>query len=569
MMQEIKDGEPVIHTHSCPKEREGQVMTDKELSDFAKLVLMREYYEKGSAVHVYGKEEPNQADFCFINKGERPNFSLGVSGKRKVNVLFIYKDELNTDISDIDTSWMVEEYRRTGAIPRVTFASAWCLEDECKDGKPAICGGDFYLKYYSVSLIPDEENAPLDKVLSDVELAEKYAESWRQFDASIIAPYLDKDYHYSSVRVFDEMPSRHEYLDYFEAKLDSLKPRAEVMAIGVGRNHQTGEVAVIVKNGDMLTTLCLTCVEGRITAGRIKEYDDRFKVFDPQDELYMNHGDHLDCIMPATELLSKHLQPIIQESKFWKSAHTEVTTDDMYEEVTGVFSLMYGEGEVRMLTTLAASEKTNSSLFMSIYPFGKGVPYEVVVDKVLEWDNQVEATILCSIGEFDFAFFPVDYYCNKEKYKEGAKLTVDLSALGMRVEEGQHGFQFEGQQAIDWLAKTGQEPNYDENGNVEPVKFSLENLVAFLNTNSKCPDEAEFQSPVGEVKDAASILGVEFYKTDVIICRRNTEDGELEVTVPLYFRKEFFPEAKKGDPIRGWLWVTGSVTGAHEEDEEK
>lgn len=566
MMRRIKDGELVFHTHKCPKERKGQPMTAEELRDFAVQTLMEEYIETGAAVVEYDKTESRQADFFFINYGDRPNFSLGVSGEKKVNVLVVYKDELSNDISGIDTSWMVEEYRRIGAIPRVTFANARCVSDRSEDGKQAVCGGDFCFNYYSVSMIPDEKNEPLGKVLSDVELADKYAETWRQFDASIVAPYLDKDYHYASDWVFDEMPSRHEYLDYFVAKLARCKGHAERMDFGVGRNHQTGEVSVLIKDGNILSALFLTIAGGRIASARMSDRDERFRVFDPRDELYMNHGNHNDCIMPAEELIDKHLHHVIQESKFWKSAHTEVTTDDIYEEETGVFSLMYGEGDVRLLTTIAASERTGSNMFMSIYPFGKGVPYEVSVDRVLEWDNQIEATVLCSIGEFDFAFFAADYYCNKDKYFEGAKLTVDLSALGMRVEEGAHGFQFEGQQAIDWLAKTGGKPDYDENGNVKPVKFNLENLVAFLNTNSKCPDEAEFQSPAGEIRDAASVLGVGFYMTDVIVCRRNTGEGKLEVTVPLYFRKDFLPDVRKGDPIRGWLWVTGIVTGAHEEN---
>jgi hypothetical protein len=352
---------------------------------------------------------------------------------------------------------MVEEYHRTGAIPRVTFAYAWCMygEENTQNGKPAICGGEFCFKFYSVSLLPDEKYEPLTKMMSDIELADVYAEAWRKFDASIVAPYLDKDYHYGSDWVFDEMPSRKEYLDYFTEKLASLKPQASQMAMGVCRNHQTGDVGVIIKDGDVVSVIYLTISNGRIISGCMKERDNRFKVIDPDEELYMNHGDHLDCIMPSNQLIQKYLNTIIQEAKAWRTARTIVTTEDMYEERTTVFSLMFGTGDVKLLTTIAVSKKNQSNEFMSIYPFGNGVPYTVKIDKVLEWDNQIEATVLCSIGDLEFAFFPIDYYCNKTKYLEGKKLTVDLSALGMKVEEAQRGFQFEGQQAIDWLAKIG------------------------------------------------------------------------------------------------------------------
>ena len=570
MMRRLINGEPVFHTHECSEERKGKVMTAEELHDFAVQVLMKEYSDTNAEVYKYEKSATNEADFYFVNTGKRPNFSVGASGEKKVNVLVVYKDDTDKDISDIDTSWMVNEYRRTGAIPRVTMVNAWCIYDnnDSKDGKPAICGGNFCFKYYSVSLLPDEENKPLENKMSDIELAAKFCDAWRFYDASRIAPYLDKDFHYSSEWVFDELPSRAEYLDYFEAKLTTLSARRDRMKMGVGRNHQTGEVAVLVLDGKTLSALAITTKDGRITSGRMKEHSDRFKLFDPEDELYMNHGDHLDCIMPAKTIMNKYLQAIVKESKSWKKTCTAVTTSDMYEEKTDVFSLMYGLGDIRLLVTVGASTKNNTNEFMAMYPISKGCPTKVKIDKVIEWDNQIEATVFCSIGEFEFAFFAIDYYCNKHKYRVGETISVDLSALGMHVVEAQRGFQFEGQQAIDWLAKIGEKPKYDENGNVEPVKFSMEKLVAFLNKDSKCPDEAEFQSPVGDI-ETTSILGVDFYKTIITICRRDMDDGEFEVSIPFYFRQDFFPTIQKDDPIRGWLWVTGSITGQHNKGESK
>ena len=564
MMRRIKNGEPVFHTHECSEERKGKVMTAEELHDFAVQVLISEYSDTNADVVKYDKKAPNEADFYFVNSGKKPNFTIGATGEKKVNVMVVYRDEFNTDISGIDTSWMVEEYRRTGAIPRITLASAWCISDQSEDGKPAICGGEFCFKYYSISLLPDEENEPLERKLSEVQLAVKFAEAWRYYDADKVAPYLDKDFHYGSEWVFDEMPSRAEYLDYFRAKLATLSPKSENIKVGIGRNHQTGDVAVLILQGKTLSALALTVKDGRITSGMMKEHSSRYKLFDPDDELYMNHGDHLDSIMSAKTLMSRYLKTIVQDAKSWKQARTFVTTADMYEEKTDVFSLMYGEGNMRMLVIAAASTKNNTNEFMALYPVTTGVPTEVKIDKIIEWDNQIEATVFCSVGEFEFAFFPVDYYCNKKKYKVGETMTVDLSAIGMSVEEAQRGFQFEGQQAVDWLAKIGEKPDYDENGNVMPVKFSMEKLVAFINKDSKCPDEAEFQSPVAEL-EKTSVLGVDFYKSDITICRRDTDDGELEVSIPLYFRQDFFPTVQKEDPIRGWLWVTGSVTGEHEE----
>ena len=197
-----------------------------------------------------------------------------VKSKRKDGMYVVYiRFAHNRKVSYLRTSWMVNEYRRTGAIPRVTMVNAWCIYDnnDSKDGKPAICGGNFCFKYYSVSLLPDEENKPLENKMSDIELAAKFCDAWRFYDASRIAPYLDKDFHYSSEWVFDELPSRAEYLDYFEAKLTTLSARRDRMKMGVGRNHQTGEVAVLVLDGKTLSALAITTKDGRITSGRMSE----------------------------------------------------------------------------------------------------------------------------------------------------------------------------------------------------------------------------------------------------------------------------------------------------------
>ena len=568
MMRRIKNGEPVFHFHKCFPDRIGEVMTAEELHEFAVEVLMSEYGDTNSEVIKYDKQFPNEADFCFVNTGKQPSFTGDNSKGKTVNVLVVYKDRLDADISDIDTTWMVEEYQRTGNIPRITIATSWCVSDYSENGKPAVCGGEFCFAYHSISLIPGEENEPLERYLSAIELAAKYVEAWENFDASIVAPYLDKDYHYGSDWVFDEMPSRYEYLSYFQGKLNAVKRGGAQIKFYVGRDHQTGDVAVILLQKGEYSALKIKTRDGRIVSGCMKEYDERYKIFDPADELYQHHGDHLDCIMPAEELMSNHIQKVLSDSKVWRLNRTEVTTDEMYEQKTEVYSLMYGEGDVRMLSLIAVSKANNENQFMSTYPIAKGKPFEIKIDKVIEWDNQIEATVLCSIDGFEFAFFPIDYYCNKKKYKVGRTISVELSALAMKAQEGQRGFQFEGQQAIDWLAKIGQEPTYDEQGNVEPVKFNMENLVAFIDKNSKCPNEAEFQSP-GTGLDVYSLLDVELYKTNIMICRREIDDKELELSIPLYFRKEFFPEFMDGDPLRGWIWIIGNITGKHEQEEKK
>ena len=103
------------------------------------------------------------------------------------------------------------------------------------------------------------------------------------------------------------------------------------------------------------------------------------------------------------------------------------------------------------------------------------------------------------------------------------------------------------------MAKTGESPDYDENGDVVPVKFNTENLVAFFPLNEQCPEEPEFQSPAGEVREKC-LLGEPFWETDVFIHR-----DYFEVKIPLIFKKEMVPDIKAGMPLRGFMWLVGAI----------
>lgn len=263
MMRLIKNSEPVVHKHNCAMARRGKEMTSEELHDFAVEVLMSEYAETGTATFRYDIAMAGRADFWFSD-----------SLHQKVNVLVVYDDELSESHPSVDSTWMLDEYRQNGAIPRVTVASAWCFGDTNYDGKPALCGGDFCFQFYPISLLPDKENAPLDKVFSPIELASKFAQTWNNLDASIVAPYLDKDFHYSSDWVYDELPSRAEYLRYFQAKLNTLKRRGSKVYAEVARSLLTEEVAVLLRQGNITCILTLQTRDGRITAARMMDYDD-------------------------------------------------------------------------------------------------------------------------------------------------------------------------------------------------------------------------------------------------------------------------------------------------------
>ena len=80
--------------------------------------------------------------------------------------------------------------------------------------------------------------------------------------------------------------------------------------------------------------------------------------------------------------------------------------------------------------------------------------------------------------------------------------------------------------------------------------------MAFLNHDERCPDEAEFQSPITSIS-STSLFDVDFYSAEMTICR--SEDGE-DIKISLYFRRDMFPTVKENDPVSGWIWVLGQLT---------
>ncbi len=253
-------GMPLRHIHKCPEHREGKPMTKAELHEFAVYCLADEYRQTGARCIIREKNGENEADIEFTS-----------AGSTQVNILVLCGNEDSETLVGIDISWMVDEYRHKGIIPRATFAYIDTLGDEVPK-----CGGEYSFSFHSISLLPDEVNEPLAEQLTPFQLAEKYAETWKQLDASIVRPFLDKDFHYKSDWVFDEFPSRYEYLNYFRPKLHTVKRSGSIVKARAGFNKKTGQVGLVMRQGDNNLTIILTTANGRITSARMTEFIPEF-----------------------------------------------------------------------------------------------------------------------------------------------------------------------------------------------------------------------------------------------------------------------------------------------------
>ena len=268
-------------------------------------------------------------------------------------------------------------------------------------------------------------------------------------------------------------------------------------------------------------------------------------------ECYQGPGDHIDTIMDPDEFLEKHL-PEVGTWTFFDTAHTNITHNEYHNDEGDLLVVKTG-GDMGMIALMLNNAKAKRIDFVCTYPFHKGIPHKLTIKKVAEWDSQVEAVVYAETEEMPIAFYATDYYTNKKRYVPGAELDIELAASAYKIVEGEKETVLDAETSARMRSDMGIEPEYDKDGNVLPMILSNEKLVAYLPHNEEFPDDAEFASSIKSVEQV-SLFGIDFIKAEISICHEPEE-----TYVPLYFKKEYLPDAKKGTLVRGFLWMQGKI----------
>lgn len=266
------------------------------------------------------------------------------------------------------------------------------------------------------------------------------------------------------------------------------------------------------------------------------------------------HGDHNDAVisLPMTEFIPD----AIQNSKLDSVAsdvHCFLEDEESDPVRTNVALLEKTDGPISAQALIV--DHGDRKTLGSVFPVAnEGVELELKIDRILEWDNGYEATIEASTENRTFSFFMSNYFAHKHHMLPGDTYTFRLAAFAYNAEEqAQKGFQFEGQKAIDFLTKVGKEPDYDAEGNVEPVKFDLTHLVAFNQWRKEYPDDVEFVSPVKAVTEF-NAWGGDLYKITIGV------DPEEGLDIPLYVKKSVIKcTPEEGKSIHGVGWLHGTL----------
>lgn len=267
------------------------------------------------------------------------------------------------------------------------------------------------------------------------------------------------------------------------------------------------------------------------------------------------HGDHIGAIIDTKTFIGNHLRPLIGESKVEHKCREKAFCEGVNGSETDIYVLATQTKDVVWQTLLGATGEGKPHSFVTCYPVLEGnTIIKAKITDVEPWGNLIEATVTCEIaGETEVSFFATDYVWNKSQYVIGKELYISLAALAYAAEEASRGFSFEGQKAIDWLAKIGKKPDYDEYGRVKPVKFDTSNLVAFLQRNKDYPEDYEFQSPLEGASEITTI-GENLLQSNILIKR----DPDLKIS--FYCKSSMLPNATDKTPVRGLLWMQGHIS---------
>lgn len=270
-MQNIRNGQPVVFQHDCLKNRKGKAMSEKEYNSFleqmvekcfsfAKLNLVRLYDAKGNVWNkLFRKAEYNpifRLPNCLGGEGYC-DFIIAKTNRDYIRIL-------STDNSKFRNEYTLE----SGNWLKMISVNAVNI-----DHPNEYVNGDHYtIQLVTANMYPQQENFPLGKTVSDNNLVHSVGEAWLHLDADILAPYLDKDFHYSSDFVFTELSSREEYLYYIRGKFQALSEiysnniKVKYGINGQGDTHKIDGIFIKTGDNESIAYLEVRCTNGRISA---------------------------------------------------------------------------------------------------------------------------------------------------------------------------------------------------------------------------------------------------------------------------------------------------------------
>lgn len=270
-MKLISNGEPYIFQHQCSSKEKGLQMNLDEKKELLVNNLLDIYAKCGMKAQAYKHTHTSFLGKLFGSNKIYPDIIIedfhGSKGCRGYYYVLPKGSSLDTDRipTDIQNSWV-----------KIIYGSVFCLEKQQAD--LYVKGCSYASQYISEAVFPKQTNSLCTPKSTDKELAEIYTKAWADLDVSELPPILDKDFHYDSDVVFDDMASREEYMEYLKGKFNTLRRTKSITKVQLGRNGESGDWATIIKQiqNDGSPIVCgffIKCSHGLIKSIAVREMD--------------------------------------------------------------------------------------------------------------------------------------------------------------------------------------------------------------------------------------------------------------------------------------------------------
>lgn len=201
------------------------------------------------------------------------------------------------------------------------------------------------------------------------------------------------------------------------------------------------------------------------------------------------------------------------------------------------------------------SKQVESYEIETFYPtFSTWLHVQIKVSEVREDENELEAYIVWEIVtnheiKRDILFVATDYILNKEFYKVWNTIDILLAATPVTFKIA--GEYFEVDYDEEMLKALDIEAKYDENGNLEPVKFYNHSLTYIVPTEEsdtvyECMLDIQVieELAIDTIKIKKLIVSAELW-------RENDDDDTNAITFTLYMNSEKFSDI----PLEAWTKI--------------
>lgn len=271
MMQNIRNGQPVVFKHDCPIERNGKKMSENEYNSFLEDMIYKcfSFAELNLVRLPKANESKGLRSLLFKKKQVSPIYRLPrcLGGDGNCDFVIAKSVQEIEDLCFLESSDFEKNYTKDNG----NWLKAIGVNADNIDHPGEYINGDRYtIQIYTKNMYPKQENKPLTNPLSDNNLVYQVGEAWRTLNTDVLAPYLDKDLHYSSDFVFTEISSREEYLEYLTGKFNALSEEYRnniKVNYGINGEENINKIdGVFIKIGeeDSVAFLEVACENGRI-----------------------------------------------------------------------------------------------------------------------------------------------------------------------------------------------------------------------------------------------------------------------------------------------------------------